>query len=73
MIGVDIDLQDTEVGDIVAVFSTGAYNYSMASNYNMNAIPPTVMVKDGRADYIIKPQSYEDLLRLNAVPEWIKD
>lgn len=73
MIGVDIDLQDTEVGDIVAVFSTGAYNYSMASNYNMNAIPPTVMVKDGRADYIVKPQSYEDLLRLNAVPEWIKD
>ena len=45
----------------------------MASNYNMNAIPPTVMVKDGRADYIIKPQSYEDLLRFNAVPEWIKD
>lgn len=72
MIGIDIPLQDTEVGDIVAVFSTGAYNYSMASNYNMNAIPPMVMVKDGKADYIIKPQTYDDLIRNNTLPKWFK-
>ena len=51
-----------------AVLSTGAYNYSMASNYNRNLVPPVVLVKDGQADYIVKPQSYEDLVRNDAVP-----
>ncbi len=50
-------------GDLVAVLSTGAYNYSMASNYNRNLIPPVVMVKDGESRYVVKPQSYEDLIR----------
>ena len=58
-----------ESGDLLAVLSTGAYNYSMASNYNRNLIPPVVLVKDGKADYIVKPQSYEDLVRNDVVPE----
>ena len=41
----------------------------MASNYNRNLIPPVVLVKDGKADYIVKPQSYEDLVRNDVVPE----
>jgi len=49
-------------GDILAVFCTGAYNYSMASNYNRNPVPPIVMVKDGKAEYIVKPQTYEDIM-----------
>ncbi|MEG1529298.1 MAG: diaminopimelate decarboxylase [Clostridia bacterium] len=67
----DIPLQEAEVGDIVAVFSTGAYNYSMASNYNLNPVPPVVLVDGEKADYIVKPQTYEDLTRNNTVPEWI--
>lgn len=69
----DIPIQRAEVGDVIAVFSTGAYNYSMASNYNLNAVPPVVLVQNGRADYIVKPQSYADLLRNNTVPEWLND
>ncbi len=73
IIAADIPLQKAEVGDTVAVFSTGAYNYSMASNYNFNAIPPVVLVDGTKADYIVKPQTYEDLLRNNVVPEWLNE
>jgi diaminopimelate decarboxylase len=63
MIAEDIMLPTMHEGDLLAVLSTGAYNYSMASNYNRNLIPPVVMVKDGKAEYAVKPQTYEDLLR----------
>lgn len=52
-----------EVGDTLAVLSTGAYNYSMASNYNRIPRPAMVMVKDGEARVIIKRESYEDLVK----------
>ena len=55
-------------GDVLAVLSTGAYHYSMASNYNRNAVPPVVAVKDGKSDYMIKPQTYEDLVRNDVIP-----
>jgi len=72
LIGVDIKLQNAELDDIVAVFTTGAYNYSMASNYNLNAVPPMVLVKDGKADYIVKPQTFEDMIRNNCFASWQK-
>ena len=50
-------------GDLIAVLSTGAYNYSMSSNYNRNLIPPVVFVKDGKARYVVKPQTYDDIIR----------
>ena len=56
-------------GDILAVLSTGAYNYSMASNYNRNPVPPVVLVKDGKADYIVKPQTFEDIVRNDVIPD----
>ena len=71
IIAKDIPLQHAETGDILAVFSTGAYNYSMASNYNLNAVPPVVLVDGDKADYIVKPQTYRDLLRNNEVPDWL--
>ena len=71
IIAKDIPLQHAEAGDILAVFSTGAYNYSMASNYNLNAVPPVVLVDGDKADYIVKPQTYRDLLRNNEVPDWL--
>lgn len=65
-------LPKAKSGDIMAVFSTGAYNYSMASNYNRNLIPPTVLISEGKAEYLVKPQSYEDLVRNDSVPSFIK-
>jgi len=58
----DIDLPKIEPGDILAVFSTGAYHYSMASNYNMIPKPAVVFVKNNTARLIVRRQTYEDLL-----------
>lgn len=58
----DTMVADPQVGDTLAVLSTGAYNYSMASNYNRNPRPAMVMVKDGKAKLIIKRETYADLV-----------
>ncbi|MBK5254226.1 MAG: diaminopimelate decarboxylase [Peptostreptococcaceae bacterium] len=59
----DIDITSTaKAGDVFAIFSTGAYGYSMASNYNGNPIPAVVMVKDGESELIVKAQSYEEMI-----------
>lgn len=67
-----ICLPEAKRGDILAAFSTGAYNYSMASNYNRNPIPAVVMVEDGKSAYAVKPQTYEDIARNDVIPEWLK-
>lgn len=59
----DAKIQTPEPGDILAVFCTGSYNYSMASNYNRVPRPPVVMIKDGESRVIIKGESYEDLVK----------
>ena len=59
----DIEMPEPETGDIIAIFSTGAYGYSMASNYNRNPIPAVVFVKDGRDRLTVRRQSYDDLLK----------
>ena len=56
-------LQKIESGDIVAVLSTGAYNYSMSSNYNRLPRPAAVMVSDGVDRIIVERETYEDLVR----------
>lgn len=71
LIAVDVNLPKAKSGDILAVLSTGAYNYSMAMNYNRNKIPPCVLVRDGNAEYIVKPQTYEDLVRNDVVPAYL--
>ena len=59
----DVAMKKPEVGDTLAVLSTGAYNYSMASNYNRIPRPCMVMIKDKQARVIIKRETYEDLVR----------
>nr|WP_041701586.1 diaminopimelate decarboxylase [Gottschalkia acidurici] len=59
----DIKLPKAEAGDIVAVASTGAYNYSMASNYNRIGRPAVVFVKDGSSRIVVKRETYEDLIK----------
>ena len=56
-------MQRPEVGDILAVMTTGAYNYSMASNYNRIPRPAAVMVNNGADRLIIKRETFEDLVK----------
>jgi diaminopimelate decarboxylase len=59
----NIKMQETQAGDILAVFATGAYNYSMASNYNRLPRPAAVMIKNGMPREFIRRETYEDLVR----------
>ena len=68
IIAVNVSLPKVESGDIIAILSTGAYNYSMAMNYNRNLIPPCVLVNNGEAEYIVRPQSYADINRNDVIP-----
>lgn len=63
LIAENIIMPEVKAGDILAVLATGAYNYSMASNYNRIPRPPVVMVSGGKAKVVIKRESYEDLIR----------
>ena len=63
LVGEGMPIQSPQVGDIVAVLATGAYNYSMASNYNRVPRAAAVMVKNGEAREIIRRESLEDLIR----------
>lgn len=62
-------LPKTEPGDILVVMSTGAYNYSMASNYNRLPKPAAVLVNAGVAHLIIERETEQDLIRLDRMPE----
>ncbi len=53
-----------ERGDIIAVLVTGAYNYSMASNYNRVPRPPIVMISDGKPYVAVRRETFEDLMYL---------
>ena len=57
-----------QAGDILAVQCTGAYNFSMASNYNRFRRPAVVLVKDGRADVIFERETLDDLVRRDVIP-----
>lgn len=67
----DIDLPKPNPGDVLAVFSTGAYNYSMASNYNKIRRPGVVLVKEGKHSLIVKREAYEDLVSRDIMPEYL--
>jgi len=57
---------DLAVGDVLATPVTGAYGHSMASNYNKVPRAPVVFVRDGVARVVVRRETYEDLLRLDA-------
>lgn len=56
-------IQTPESGDIMAVLSTGAYNYSMSSNYNRNPRPAVLMLNEDEERIVVKAETYEDLIR----------
>ena len=62
LLGEDMEIQHPKRGDILAVLVTGAYNYSMASNYNRIPRPPVILVKNGEARIAVRRETYEDLV-----------
>jgi diaminopimelate decarboxylase len=63
VLAVDVPLPgDIRPGDLVAVPGTGAYTYSMASNYNMVGRPPVIAVRDGAARLLVRRETSRDLL-----------
>ncbi len=68
----DAQLPKVESGDILVVMATGAYNYSMASNYNRLSKPAAVLVNNGDANVIIERESYQDLISKDRLPERLR-
>jgi diaminopimelate decarboxylase len=68
----DIELPETEAGDVICIFATGAYNYSMSSNYNKVPRPCAIIVQNGQSDVIIKRETYQDLIALDVIPDRLK-
>jgi len=61
-------LARTEPGDVLAVLGTGAYNYSMASNYNRVPRPAVIFVHGGKAELVVRRETYADLVRNDIIP-----
>ena len=68
----EASLPPLESGEILVVPATGAYNYSMASNYNRVPRPAAVLVNRGKADLILRRETYEDLVRQDRLPDSLK-
>lgn len=64
----DIELNDPQAGDILCVYNTGAYGYSMASNYNCSLKPAMVLVNNSQSDIIVKRQTLSALIQNDIVP-----
>ncbi len=63
LLGKDVLIAKPSVGDTLAVLCTGAYNYSMASNYNRLQKPAVVIIEDGKTRVIVRRQTLEDLVK----------
>lgn len=63
LIGENMSLQHAESGDIIAVLATGAYNYSMSSNYNRLQKPAVVFVNNGESRVVVKRETLDDIIR----------
>lgn len=59
----NVPLPKVEPGQLLAVLTTGAYNYSMASNYNRIPRPPIVLVKDGKTKMMVRRETYQDVIK----------
>ena len=68
----DIELPKIHERDTLCVFNTGAYNYSMASNYNRAAKPAMILVHDSKAEIIINRETLDDLVAHDVIPDRLK-
>lgn len=68
----DLELPKVNSGDLLGVFSTGAYNYSMASNYNKLRKPAVILVNNGEYDVIVERETYKDLIINDKIPKKLR-
>ena len=68
----NIELPHLESGDIICVYNTGAYNYSMASNYNKVEKPAMVLVNNSQSDIIVNRESLDDLISHDCIPDRLR-
>ena len=68
----EIELPKLDAGDILCVYNTGAYNYSMASNYNRVEKPAMVLVNNSHSDIIVYRERLEDLVSHDNIPDRLK-
>jgi diaminopimelate decarboxylase len=68
----NISLPKLEAGDIICLYNTGAYNYSMASNYNRVQKPAMVLVNNSQSDIIINRQTLDDIVAHDVIPSRLK-
>ena len=68
----DIMLPKLSTGDILCVYNTGSYNYSMASNYNRVEKPAMVLVNNSQSDIIVKRETLDDLVSHDVIPDRLK-
>lgn len=67
----DILLPKCEPGDILAVYHTGAYNYSMASNYNRLPKPAVVLLNGAKDEIMVERETYDDIISKDRIPSWM--
>lgn len=67
-----ISLPKLEAGDVLCVYNTGAYNYSMSSNYNRVEKSAMVLVKSGQSDMIVNRETLEDLVSKESIPDRLR-
>lgn len=68
----NIELPSPKTGDILCVYNTGAYNYSMASNYNRVQKPAMVLVNNSQSDIIVNRETLKDLIRADVIPDRLR-
>lgn len=68
----DIELPELEEGDILCVYNTGAYNYSMSSNYNRVQKSQMVIVNNSKSDIIVSRETLEDLISHDRIPDRLR-
>ncbi len=64
----EIELADPKPGDVLAVFTTGAYNYSMSGNYNKFMRPATVLLRGGKPEVVVRRETVADLYKCENLP-----
>ena len=67
----DIKLPHAESGDLIVFFTTGAYHYTMSSNYNGFPRPPVILINKGEHGLMVKGETYQYMNQNHVIPEWL--
>jgi diaminopimelate decarboxylase len=69
----NLEVPPLEAGDILAVFGTGAYNYSMSSNYNRFPRPAMVIVENGKTHVLVQRETYDTIIQQDLIPHHLRE